>query len=200
MSKMEEYRQLLNLAQAGIHYQKDVYDLERYQEIQRLAVKLIAESSQVTEAELYQKVSIEAGYPTPKVDVRAVIEKDDKILFVEDINTKKWALPGGFADVGLSPIENIKKEVKEETNLDVRSAELIGVFDTNLRQDIFQYFQYYKLFFHCLVEENQAFEVNSETSAIGYFSLDNLPQLSLDRTTKEQLIRLRQRGKQVVCD
>lgn len=200
MTTIEKYRRLLNLAQAGIYYQKDVYDLERYEEIKKISLELIAELTQTKISQLEKLVSFEDGYQTPKIDVRALIKKDDNILLVEDAFTKEWALPGGFADVGLSPLENIIKEVKEETNLDVTSAELVAIFDTNKRPDIFQFFQYYKLVFECTVTENEPFKQNSETSAIGYFNLSELPKLSENRTTKEQLERLVSRDNTIICD
>jgi DNA phosphorothioation-dependent restriction protein DptG len=100
-------------------------------------------------------------------------------------------LPGGYGDVGLSPKENIIKEVQEETNLLVTPNKLLAVFDTNLRKDIPQIFQYYKLVFACQVVSNaQAFEKNIETSQMAYFGLNELPSLSKKRTTKEQLSQL----------
>ncbi len=48
------------------------------------------------------------GYPTPKVDVRALIQKDEKSLRWNSL-TKEWSLPGGYAEIGLTPRENIKR-------------------------------------------------------------------------------------------
>lgn len=118
-----------------------------------------------------------------------MIQKDEKILLVEDSLTKEWSLPGGYAEIGLTPRENIKKEVLEETGLLVEVKELRAIFDTNLRQDIPQVFQYYKLVFECEVLAGD-FIKNSETSNSDYFALNELPKLSIKRTTKEQLEQL----------
>lgn len=80
------------------------------------------------------------GYPTPKVDVRALIRQGDCVLLVRDSQSKEWSLPGGYAEVGLTPKENIQKEVLEETGLTVAVGALRAVFDTNLREDIPQLF------------------------------------------------------------
>ena len=184
-----QYKRLLSIAEAGLYYGKDVYDKERYQEIKELALHLMSTVVDQDAAALTLLTEKNEGYPTPKVDVRALIQKDEKILLVEDSLTKEWSLPGGYAEIGLTPRENIKKEVLEETGLLVEVKELRAIFDTNLRQDIPQVFQYYKLVFECKVLAGD-FIKNSETSNSDYFALTELPKLSIKRTTKEQLEQL----------
>lgn len=184
-----QYKRLLSIAEAGLYYGKDVYDKERYQEIKELALHLMSTVVDQDAAALTLLTEKNEGYPTPKVDVRALIQKDEKILLVEDSLTKEWSLPGGYAEIGLTPRENIKKEVLEETGLLVEVKELRAIFDTNLRPDIPQVFQYYKLVFACDVLAGD-FIKNSETSNSDYFSLKELPKLSIKRTTKEQLEQL----------
>lgn len=184
-----QYKRLLSIAEAGLYYGKDVYDKERYQEIKELALHLMSTVVDQDAAALTLLTEKNEGYPTPKVDIRALIQKDEKILLVEDSLTKEWSLPGGYAEIGLTPRENIKKEVLEETGLLVEVKELRAIFDTNLRQDIPQVFQYYKLVFECEVLAGD-FIKNSETSNSDYFALTELPKLSIKRTTKEQLEQL----------
>lgn len=184
-----QYKRLLSIAEAGLYYGKDVYDKERYQEIKELALHLMSTVVDQDAAALTLLIEKNEGYPTPKVDVGALIQKDEKILLVEDSLTKEWSLPGGYAEIGLTPRENIKKEVLEETGLLVEVKELRAIFDTNLRQDIPQVFQYYKLVFECEVLAGD-FIKNSETSNSDYFALNELPKLSIKRTTKEQLEQL----------
>lgn len=184
-----QYKRLLSIAEAGLYYGKDVYDKERYQEIKELALHLMSTVVDQDAAALTLLTEKNEGYPTPKVNVRALIQKDEKILLVEDSLTKEWSLPGGYAEIGLTPRENIKKEVLEETGLLVEVKELRAIFDTNLRQDIPQVFQYYKLVFECEVLAGD-FIKNSETSNSDYFALTELPKLSIKRTTKEQLEQL----------
>jgi len=57
----------------------------------------------------------------PKVTCGAIIEKDDKILLTKrKIEPYKgyWCLPGGHVDWGEKVEEAMRREVKEETNLD----------------------------------------------------------------------------------
>ncbi len=186
---LEQYRRIRSIAQAGLYYGKDEFDQERYKELSNIAFSLINSISDETIESVQGIFALEEGYPTPKVDVRAFITKNDEILLVEDKWTKEWSLPGGYAEIGLTPKENIFKEVLEETGLTVHVDKLMAVFDTNLRKDIPQIFQYYKMVFGCSVASG-AFAENIETSDIRYFSVEDLPVLSEKRTTAEQLKRL----------
>ncbi|MBP2100275.1 NUDIX hydrolase N-terminal domain-containing protein [Enterococcus rivorum] len=197
-SYLENFRRLLAIAETGLLYEKDVFDKERYDEIKAVSLDLISKVGKEPIEPIRKLFDIGEGYPTPKIDVRAFIKKNNKILLVEDLKTKEWSLPGGFAEIGLTPKENIVKEVLEETGLSVSSAELIAIFDTNLQKDAPQLFQYYKLVFECSVMEG-SFAKNNETSNMDYFSINQLPHLSNKRTTKEQLITLETRTK-TTCD
>lgn len=190
---LNRYRRLLTLAEAGLFYGKDKFDKERYQELKEISLELLANISAEPLEELEKLFDKSEGYPTPKIDVRAFIKHKDKILLVEDTNTKEWSLPGGYAEVGFSPKENIIKEVFEETGMSVTVDKLLAVFDTDLREDIPQLFQYYKLIFGCTIVSG-SFQNNSETSNLGFFNLHELPKLSKQRTTKEQLIMLNKRS------
>ncbi|WP_270164493.1 NUDIX hydrolase N-terminal domain-containing protein [Paenibacillus sp. SYP-B4298] len=190
---LNRYRRLLTLAEAGLFYGKDEFDKERYQELKEISLELLANISAEPLEELEKLFDKSEGYPTPKIDVRAFIKHKDKILLVEDTNTKEWSLPGGYAEVGFSPKENIIKEVFEETGMSVTVDKLLAVFDTDLREDIPQLFQYYKLIFGCTIVSG-SFQNNLETSNLGFFNFHELPKLSKQRTTKEQLIMLNKRS------
>lgn len=187
---LKKYKRLLALAEAGLFYGKDKFDKERYQELKDIALDLLTNISDEPLENIEHLFDQNEGYPTPKIDVRACIKRNDKILLVEDIKTKEWSLPGGYAEIGSSPKENIVREVFEETGLNVTVDKLLAVFDTNLREDIPQLFQYYKMIFSCTII-NGSFQDNLETSNIGFFNFHDMPKLSEQRTTKEQLDILR---------
>lgn len=189
IDQLRQYQRMLSIAEAGLFYGKDVYDIERFQELKDIALTLLSETVDQENSVLKLYLDKQDGYPTPKVDVRALIRQEDKVLLVQDRATKEWSLPGGYAEVGLTPKENIQKEVLEETGLHVAVGPLRAIFDTNLREDIPQLFQYYKLVFACEVVSG-AFVANSETVQSHYFELEDLPTLSMKRTTKEQLVQL----------
>ena len=192
--KLAQYKRLLALSQAGLYYGKDVFDKERFEEIRTISLELISEIGKETFEEIKALTTI------GEVDVRAYIKKDGKVLLIEDKRTKEWSLPGGFAEIGLSPEENVRKEVYEETGLTVETTQLRAVFDTNKQKDIPQLFQYYKLVFACAIHGEEAkFIENNETSNMGFFSIEELPKLSEKRTTKKQLLILENKN-QIYCD
>lgn len=189
---LQKYKRLLALAEAGLFYGNDEFDKERYQELKDIALDLLLNISDESLENLENLFDKNEGYPTPKIDVRAYIKWNDKVLLVEDIKTKEWSLPGGYAEIGSSPKENIVREVFEETGLNVTVDKLLAVFDTDLREDLPQLFQYYKMIFSCTIV-NGSFQDNLETSNIGFFNVNDLPKLSEKRTTKEQLVILENR-------
>lgn len=110
--------ELQGLAQAGLTYGKDVYDKERYERIRDISAEMMAELSGVPVEKVKDLFCNETGYQTPKIDTRAAIFEEGKILLVHE-NNGTWSLPGGWCDVNVSVTENTIKEVKEEAGLDV---------------------------------------------------------------------------------
>ncbi|TBX42461.1 NUDIX hydrolase N-terminal domain-containing protein [Lactiplantibacillus paraplantarum] len=188
-SLLTSQRAMLALIQSGLAYTTDPFDQDRYQKLQTLLIQQMATTSNLSVATLTTMLTQDTGYVTPKLDVRGLIRHGNQLLLVQDIKTKLWALPGGFADVGYTPTENVAREVWEETGRHVNVQGLLTIFDTALRVDIPQPFQYYKLVFACEITDGH-FEPNIEVAQTAYFTLDNLPPLSKNRTTKEQLHQL----------
>ena len=198
MDVLPLYQRLLAIAQSGKTFGKDSYDQERYQEIETITLTLMSQLGNEPIETLHNLFATETGYATPKVDVRALIIKNNQVLLVQDSRTKEWSLPGGFAEVGLSPTENIQLEVFEETGLTVNVGPLLAIFDTQQTNSP-QTFQFYKLVFACEVQSG-TFEANAETSDASYFSWDQLPTLSKKRTTAEQLNILKNLEKDIHID
>ncbi|STX29103.1 Mutator MutT protein [Legionella beliardensis] len=176
------------IAQIGLAYCKDQYDRERYKQLMAVSAKLFNIKSEEA-LELKVKFLAERGYASPKIDVRAFIRKDDELLLVQERQDGKWALPGGWADVNLSPSECIVKEVKEETGLICRAVKLVALWDT-ARHDHPPHWPYtYKCIFQCEILGGK-FESDHEIMDISFFPLNNLPPLSLSRITKKQINEL----------
>lgn len=187
MSLLSKIQRIQAIVQSGLAYSKDLFDQERYEELQALSKELIATVTEAPLKDVEQFYSTETGYATPKVDVRAlIVNQKGAILLVKDRGSHEWALPGGFADVGLSATENVLKEVREETGLVANVERLIAVYDTNKSNPKNLPVHYYKLIFRCQVESGQL-TTSYETSEIGYFQLNQLPKLSERRTTVQQL-------------
>ena len=198
-SLLTSQRAMLALIQSGLAYTTDPFDQDRYQKLQTLLIQQMAATSNLSVATLTTMLTKDTGYITPKLDVRGLIRRDNQLLLVQDIQTKLWALPGGFADVGYTPTENVQREVWEETGRHVNVQGLLTIFDTAQRADIPQPFQYYKLVFACDIIDGH-FEPNIEVAQTAYFALDNLPPLSENRTTEEQLRQLMTRAEVIKVD
>lgn len=188
MDKNEKWLQwaieLQSIAQAGLYYGKDKYDKERYEEIRNIAAEMISYKSDIPTEKVKELFCNEIGYQTPKLDTRAAIFKDDKILLVKEKGT--WALPGGWVDVDVSVKENAIKEVKEEAGLDVSADLVIAVQDREKHNRPLYAYKICKVFVLCSVHGG-SFQENIETEESRYFGLDELPELSQDKTTKEQV-------------
>ena len=103
---LEKIKRLRTIAQIGLVYSTDEYNIERYTELLEISNSLTSVVSDVDLAELSGCFRVESDYVTPKVDIRAVIFNDrDEILLVKERADGKWSLPGGWADVGYSPPE-----------------------------------------------------------------------------------------------
>ena len=177
--------ELQSLAQAGLTYGKDVYDRERYERIREISAEMIAHKSEIPVETVNGLFCNETGYQTPKLDTRAAIFQDDKILLVRE-NNGKWSLPGGWVDVNVSVKENTIKEVKEEAGLDVTADRIIAVQDRN-KHNLPRYaYGICKIFVLCSLIGG-SFQENSETTGSDYFTEDNLPDLAADKNTAEQI-------------
>lgn len=178
--------ELQSLAQAGLRYGHDVFDLERYQRIREIAVEMMTAKTGLPKQAVKDLFAGDEGYQTPKIDTRAAIFKDDKILLVREMRTQEWSLPGGWNDYDLSPAENAAKEAREESGRVVKVEKLIALQDRNRHNKPLLATNIMKCFFLCK-EISGEFKPNDETDACDYFALDDLPQLSEGRNTKEQI-------------
>lgn len=183
---LEWAKRIQALSQSGLTFTKDVYDIERYTELREISAEIMAEYTGLELEKIKGLFCNDLGYQTPKIDVRGVVFKDNQILMVREIIDDKWSLPGGFCDIGLSPAENIVKEIKEESGYDVVPIKLLALFDMNKHGHPPQAFHYYKLFFHCEIVGGHA-NIGMETKDIQFFSENNLPTLSMSRNTDTQI-------------
>lgn len=181
--------ELQSISQCGLAYSQNAYDIERYQQIQSLAEKMMARYSGLDLEAIQSAFNMQSGYATPKVDVRAFILKANKLLLVKERQDGLWTLPGGWSEVNLSPSENVIKEVKEETGYEAKVIRLIALFDKNKHDHPPQWPHAYKCFFHCEITGGEACP-SIETSEVAWFALDALPRLSTPRVTRSQLDKL----------
>lgn len=178
--------EIQSLAQAGLAYTQNVYDIERYERLREMAAEMIAEKSDISLEKVKDLFCNETGYQTPKLDTRAAIFQNDKIFLTHEKNGT-WSLPGGWVDVLESAKSNTIKEVKEETGLDVEAVKLIALQDRNKHNKPVYAYGVWKVFVLCKRIGGEFIE-NIETTEIQYFGLNELPDnLAEEKCTKEQI-------------
>lgn len=177
--------EIQSIAQCGLTYTKDVYDKERYEQLRNIASEMLSYKTDIPVDKIQNLFCNEEGYQTPKLDTRAAIFKGEKILLVHERNGK-WSLPGGWVDVLESIESNTIKEVKEESGLDVVAKKVIAIQDRNKHNTPPYPYGVCKVFVECEIIGGE-FKENIETTEIGYFSLDNLPILSEEKNSIEQI-------------
>src|SRR4029453_2821838 len=189
-SVLDLSRRPLALSQTGLHFSAEEYDRERYREIGDIAAKLLelqgANAAAVTGAWF-----VDTGYATPKCDVRGAIFHDERVLLVRERVDGKWTVPGGWADVNDSPSSAVLKEIEQESGFSARVLKLAAIYDRNKRNHPAYLFHSWKLFFVCEITGGEA-RTSYETTAVEFFPLDALPELSTGRSNAEQIRRMHQ--------
>ena len=188
-SVLDLARRLLALSQTGLHFSAEEYDRERYREIGDIAAKLL-ELQGASAAAVTSAWFVDTGYSTPKVEVRGAIFRDGRVLLVRERADGKWTVPGGWADVNDSPSSAVIKEIEQESGFTARILKLAAVYDRN-KHNAPSLFHSWKVFFVCEIAGGEA-RTSYETTAVDFFPLDALPELSTGRATAEQIRRMHQ--------
>lgn len=87
--------EIQSIAQSGLAYTNNAYDIERYNRLREIACEMINLKTDLKLDKIKDLFCNETGYQTPKIDTRAVIFKDNKILLVHE-NNDTWSIPGGW--------------------------------------------------------------------------------------------------------
>lgn len=183
---LEWAKQIQAIAQTGLAYTKDIYDRERFEELRQISVDILAHYTETGSEKIKLTFASDTGYATPKADIRGVVFRDGKLLLVREKHDGAWALPGGWADIGLSPSEIAVKEIKEESGFEAAPVRLLAVLDKKFHGHPPEPYHVYKLFIQCDITGGSA-KSGVETSAVGFFGEDELPALSVERNTEAQL-------------
>jgi ADP-ribose pyrophosphatase YjhB (NUDIX family) len=196
-------KELQSIAQAGLTYGENKYDIERYSRLREISTSILHAYTGVPHEKIRILFAGETGYQTPKVDVRGVVFRKGKVLMVQESLDGLWSLPGGWADVNYSPFEIAVKEVKEEAGIDVKALRLLAVFDKMKHPHPPDIYHVYKLFILC-TDSGQPVMPGMETTAAGWFGRDEIPELSGLRITREQILTMFEYydnpEKDVMCD
>lgn len=178
-------KKLQALAQTSLAYAQNVYDRERWERVRQIAADIVSRHSGVVLDEVAASFCLESGYQTPKLDTRAAVFQDDKVLLVQEVGGL-WAMPGGWMDFDLTIRENTVKEALEESGFEVEPVRLVAMQDRARHNAGLSAYAIQKAFVLCRLIGG-AFQPNTETIASGFFPLADLPPLALTKTTAEQI-------------
>ncbi len=173
------------IAQAGITYTKDQFDMERFERLREISAEMVSAGAKVPVGFVKDVFCNEIGFQTPKLETRAAIFKDDKILLVKE-NNGTWSMPGGWVDVLESIKSNTIKEVKEEAGLDVVATKLIALQDRNKHNLPLYAYGICKAFVLCEIIGGE-FIPNSETTESAFWGINELPDLATDKNNEQQI-------------
>ena len=183
----EKIKRIQSLAETGLHYAENIFDRERYDELQTICLELLEKISDVPIEKIKPVLIDNNGYKTPKVDVRTVVfNEKDEILMIREKVDGCWALPGGWADIGYTPRQIAEKECFEEAGLEVKAKRILAILDKTAQKMPPQFEYVYKIFILC-EKQNDRISTGSETDEVGWFAEDNIPPLSEPRNLISQI-------------
>lgn len=186
---LEWSRELQAIAQTGLTYARDPFDIERYEQARDLAARMIAHHLDLQVETALEQLRFETGHATPKVDVRGVVFRDGQILLVRERLDGLWTLPGGWADVNESASEATIREVREESGFETRAVKLLAAWDRRKHGHPPSRHHAYKLCFRCELTGGKP-ATSIETTGVAFFARNALPELSTGRVTERQIDRL----------
>jgi ADP-ribose pyrophosphatase YjhB (NUDIX family) len=184
---LEWARGIQALSQTGISYSVNDYDTQRYEQLIGIAAEMITEHSVHQKEEILTEFSSLKGYAAPKVDVRAAVFQDNKLLMVKEVMDETWSMPGGWADIGDLPSVAAEREVIEETGFVVKASKVIGVYDANRIPGKMDLYHAYKLVFMCELIDGEA-TTSFETSEVAFLEYNEIPFDNFSERTKARQI------------
>ena len=196
-------REIQALAQTGLAFSQGDYDRKRYERLSEIAAEITAMHSSIEKEDLEKNFLLQPGYATPKIDVRAAITREGKILLVQEREDERWCMPGGWADVGEVPSRMVSREVREETGFEAVPTRIVGVFDANRGGRPLEFYHAFKIVFLCDIVGGSP-RASDETLAVEFFPFEQLPPLSSNRTNERHLAEVRAHladaGRQIAFD
>ena len=183
-------RRLQAIAQSGLTYSPNKFDIQRYEEVRAIAAEMMASGATLPDsAPIRDLFTQQSGYATPKVDVRVAAFHEDRVLLVRELEDGRWTLPGGWADIGEPPAVAAARETREESGYEVHITKLAALYDRDLHGHPPHAFHAYKLFFMAELRGGSA-QDSHETAGAQFFAEEALPPLSLSRVTPPEIAHM----------
>jgi ADP-ribose pyrophosphatase YjhB (NUDIX family) len=181
-------QRIQSIAQTGLTYAEDPFDRERYELLREISVEMSSAGLEEDAEKVRAVFASDVGYPTPKVDVRAVVFRGDELLLVRERRTKGWTFPGGWADVGDTPSVAAERETLEESGYEVHAEKVLAFLDKARHEHPPSLDYTYKVLIGCRLEGGEP-ATSHEIDDVGFFTEDAIGGLVLDRdrTTPSQV-------------
>jgi ADP-ribose pyrophosphatase YjhB (NUDIX family) len=184
-------REIQAISKSGLAFSKDPFDVERFKQLEEIAAELISKHSSYSKEFISTVFSAETGYVTPKLDVRAAIFKNEKLLMVRERDSNAWTLPGGYVDVNESLSIAAEREVLEESGLKVKSRKVAAIYDHRKHGYKAHLYHFYKIYMVCELAGG-SIKANIETSEVAFFTKTETETIPLDpcRITRAHALRM----------
>ena len=176
-----------SIAKIGLKYSKDPYAISNYTELNNLSIQFLEDFMEVKfDRPNFFERDI---YPTPNVSVRTVILNKDrsKVIMVREASTHTYSLPGGWADLYDSPSDTARNECLQEAGANIDIVRLVGVLNRTPFKSPTSIPEYVVIFEAKLVGDLHEHEY--ETDDVGWFKIDELPELS-PKVTREEVMKM----------
>ncbi len=183
-------REIQALSQNIRTFAANEYDVQNADRLARVAAEIVAIHASLPVTQTLENFKVQPGYATPKIDVRAAVVRDGKILLVQESADRRWCMPGGWADVGRRPAEMVVLETQEESGYEVEPRKVIAVIDANRGGEPMEFYHAYKVIWLCDLVGGEP-RISHETLAVDWFDFDVLPPLSIHRTSNAMLAEVR---------
>jgi ADP-ribose pyrophosphatase YjhB (NUDIX family) len=172
--------ELRAIAGFGLNFARNPHDADRYDHALGVAARLAAlaegepdDDAAAARLAHYRANRFDIG---PVASGEAAVLHEGRLLLVRRADDGLWALPGGITDPGETLAQTACRELREETGLDGRAVELLGVFDSRRWQSE-KRLHFYHAVFRIAVDE-VILRPNDEVTVADFFAEDALPPLS----------------------
>jgi ADP-ribose pyrophosphatase YjhB (NUDIX family) len=169
---------LRDMSAMGLHFSKDIYDQQRYREMQTMAMEMhaLATGDSLESLEPLRDTIYARPCPFCTGDA-AIIDNAGRLLLIQRADRGTWAMPGGVLEVGETAAQGIVREALEEAGVRCAPERLVGIFDSRYHQSQSRYHLFQFVFLCRPAGEPEEREPSHahETLGKGWFAENALP-------------------------
>jgi nucleoside triphosphatase len=126
------------------------------------------------------------SYPEPTVGA-LIFNPEGQILLVRSHKWRnQYVIPGGHIELGETIIAALKRETKEETDLDIYDIEFIG-FQEFIFDDVFWKKRHFIFFDYACKTESTQVKLNSESEEHLWVAIEDIVNLPVEPYTRRAI-------------